>query len=307
MRSAIIAGVTVVVAALAGVGIASASSPVTTLGPGTYLLPPGSTVVVPNATASPSPSPTAPPVAALGWPSFTIANSSVANVSSAGPAVARAAFDRANVRISAPVTNTGTFIAAGWTSVPTLNVKSFAALQSEIASLPAGKYRVIEYDPENWSYTPLVEQQNVCQYAALFGALAHQYGYVAEEDPATDLGNAVSHPGMTNEQWFISADIAGCVAKSVDIFDRQAQSLEQSTSAYATDLTTTSAQALTANPRVQVLADLSASLGTTEVPAAQLYADARAVEPFVGGFFLNVNGASGSAPTAVTFLQDLGF
>ena len=237
---------------------------------------------------------------------WTIANSSVNNVASANKSVAQATFDVNTVRISAPSTSNNVE-PKGWVAQPTLNVKSYAQLSNIITGLPHGKYTTIEYDPEFWSATPKVEQQNPCLYAQKFGTLAHQYGYVAEEDPATDLGNAVSHKGETNIQWFINSDIAGCVATYVDIFDRQAQTEETNTATYQADVQQTASQAKAANSQVIDLSNLTPNVQGKNVSASQLTNDANAVRPYVQGFFLNVGGTYTDKHTTVSFLQNLGY
>ncbi len=44
------------------------------------------------------------------------------------------------------------------------------------------------YDPENWSATPVNEQQDPVKYMTLFGQLAHANGLKVIQAPALDLG-----------------------------------------------------------------------------------------------------------------------
>jgi hypothetical protein len=196
-------------------------------------------------------------------------------------------------------------------------MKSFAdetKLQAAIANgtLPAGTQGVM-LDLEQWSQTPLAQQQDPVTYYQRGAAAAHAAGLWFAATPGTDLANVVN-PG-TSPQWqrWLSSGLIGPIATSADLFSIQSQGQEAKVSAYTSYVSQASAQAHGSNAAVQVLSGLSTNPGGVAEPASVLLAAAQAAKPYVLGWWLNDPGASPSCPkctgpypqTVVDFLGGL--
>ena len=113
----------------------------------------------------------------------------------------------------------GNPIQPGLAATPVLGYTSYAQFASDIAnSRITFPYKWVMYDPEEWSQTPVNEQQNPYRYMTLFGQLAHAHGLKVIMAPAMDLGyvpGAVTPrlPGETIVHWYIRANIAGAAAR----------------------------------------------------------------------------------------------
>ena len=79
-------------------------------------------------------------------------------------------------------------VQAGYATTPVLNYTSYAQFSSDISSGAINyPYKWVMYDPEDWSQTPVNEQQDPVKYMELFGQLAHAHGLKVVEAPAMDL------------------------------------------------------------------------------------------------------------------------
>jgi hypothetical protein len=193
-------------------------------------------------------------------------------------------------------------IQPGLASTPVLSYTSYAQFASDIAngniSFP---YQWVMYDPEEWSATPLSEQQNPIKYMTLFGQLAHANGLKVIQAPAMDLayvhGSVI--PRLRRESgpaWYVRVNLAGAAAASGDIVNVQTESQTTNLPAYDSLYNTAARQARAANPGVQVFAEVSTLNGTPQ----QMTAAARSITP--DGFYV-------AAPNATTqadqFLQNM--
>ena len=136
------------------------------------------------------------------------------------------------------------------------------------------------YDPENWSSTPVSEQQNPVKYMTLFGQLAHHHGLKVIQAPALDLATVPGsvlprQPGESANQWFVRVNVAGTAAAAGDIFQLQDESNTTSGGQYAYMFNTAEGQAQAANPNVKVFSEVSTANGT----AAQMAAAAQSISP----------------------------
>ena len=105
-----------------------------------------------------------------------------------------------------------------------VNYTSYAQFSSDISSGAIQyPYKWVMYDPEDWSQTPVNEQQDPVKYMKLFGQLAHANGLKVVEAPAMDLCSVTgtNYPrlsGQTCSQWFTRVNIACAGATNGNIF-----------------------------------------------------------------------------------------
>jgi hypothetical protein len=188
------------------------------------------------------------------------------------------------------------------TGVPADLVVVFAsatALEDAVTSgqLPAATYGVL-YDPEAWSFTPAAEQRDPVQAAAQAAAAAHAHGLRFIVTPALNL-TSVLNPGRPGPRWrqFLGLDLVGRLAPVADAVELQAQSLERDTASYAAFVRAAAAQAISANPRISVLAGLSTNPPGAPVDSRNLTDAIAATRSAVGGYWLNVPAPGPRCPT----------
>jgi hypothetical protein len=109
-------------------------------------------------------------------------------------------------------------------------------------------------------------------------------------------------------------NLAGRLARRADVIELQAQSLERDNGLYATFVRTATSQAGAANPRISVLAGLSANPPGAPVDSQNLTAAIDATRSTVAGYWLNIPGQGPRCPTcnparpdiAIQTVRDLG-
>lgn len=179
--------------------------------------------------------------------------------------------------------------------------------------IPAGTYAVL-YDPEAWSYTPTAEQQDPVAAATRAAAVAHAHGLRFIVAPALDLTTVLA-PG-SGSRWhaFLRLGLIGQLAKTADVVELQAQSLERDTATYASFVSAATSQATAAHSGVTVLAGLSTNPPGAVVTPAHLLSVIAATRSVVNGYWLNIPGQGPRCPTcnasrpdiAIQALQQLG-
>ncbi len=233
-------------------------------------------------------------------PSWLMGAGTLAGIDAAAPATA--AVLNAPTTYGAGSSLTGNPIQPGLAATPVLTYTSYAQFA---ADLTAGRihfhYQWVMYDPEKWAATPLNEQQNPARYMALFGQLAHTHGLKVIMAPAMDLGyvpGAASpwHYGETIVQWYLNSGLVAAAATDGDIVNIQAESQTTNITAYDTLFNGAAAQARTANPTIQVFAEVSTVNGTV----AQMTAAAQSITP--DGYYL---AAPGATTQAAQFIQTM--
>lgn len=152
--------------------------------------------------------------------SWIVARSAIDLVDGAGgTALTAAAFDN-------PGTHEIGQVAAGWTSLRTTTLASYAAFAGQAATLSAGSW--VMYDNEHWSFTPVAEQTDPAGYMARFVTLAHQHQLRVILTPALDLAIAMNCDVRTDPAWRNYLDNcrlpAAAAAAHPDAFEIQAQS-----------------------------------------------------------------------------------
>lgn len=198
-------------------------------------------------------------------------------------------------------------IQPGYATTPVLGYTSYAQFNSDIQngniSYP---YQWVMYDPENWSSTPVSEQQNPIKYMTQFGRLAHANGLKVIMAPAQDLGTVSGSviPRLSGESlptWFVRANIAGAGAAVSDVFDLQNESQTTNLTQYDSLFNSVAAQARAANARIQVFAEVSTATAT----AQQMTAAAQSVT--ANGYYVAAPGAAAQAAQFFNNMEAAGY
>ncbi len=191
-------------------------------------------------------------------------------------------------------------VQARYATTPVLSYTSYAQFSSDIRSgAITYPYKWVMYDPENWSATPVSEQQDPVKSMTLFGQLAHAHGMKAVMAPSLDLawvpGTVLPlRRGETGNQWYLRVNIAGKAAAAGDIYLLQNESNTTSGGQYAYMFNTAESQAQAANPDAQVFSEVSTVNGT----AAQMATAAQSISP--DGYYV---AAAGNIPQTDQFFQ----
>ena len=197
-------------------------------------------------------------------------------------------------------------VQAGYATTPVLGYTSYAQFSSDISSGAIKyPYKWVMYDPEDWSQTPVGEQQDPVKYMKLFGQLAHANGLKVIEAPAMDLCSVTgtNYPRLSGEtcaQWFTRVNIAGAGATNGDIFVLQDESNTTNLAVFDSLYTTAAAQARAANSGVRVYSEVSTANGT----AAQMTAAAKSISP--DGMYVAAPGATAQADQFFQNMQAAG-
>ncbi|HEV2375370.1 MAG TPA: hypothetical protein VGS19_24820, partial [Streptosporangiaceae bacterium] len=183
-------------------------------------------------------------------------------------------------------------------SVPVVTFSAVGQLEQAVTShrLPVG-IRAVLYDPEAWSFTPAAEQRDPVSAARRAMAVAHAHGLELIVTPALNLTTVQGSGQGTRWQQFLHLGLAGALARTADVIELQAQSLERDTSVYEQFVREAAAQARAANPRVKLLAGLSTNPPGPPVSSQQLAAVIQATKPIVAGYWLNIPGKGPRCPT----------
>jgi hypothetical protein len=198
-------------------------------------------------------------------------------------------------------------VQAGYATTPVLAYTSYAQFSSDVQNGTISyPYKWVMYDPEDWSQTPVGEQQNPTKYLKLFGQLAHAHGLKAVEAPAMDLCSVSGtllprQSGETCAQWFARVNIAGGAATDGDIFVLQDESNTTNLSIYDSLYTTAAGQARAANANVNVYSEVSTANGTV----AQMIAAAKSISP--DGMYVAAPGATAQADQFFTSMKAAGY
>jgi hypothetical protein len=198
---------------------------------------------------------------------------------------------------------TASSIPAGFATTPVLQYTSYAQFASDVqARAITYPYRWILYDPEDWSQTPLNEQQDPGTYLRLFAQLAHVHGYQVIEAPARNLGLVAGSacPKLSTEtldQWYVRCNIAGITAAYSDIYLLQDEANTANLNEYDWLFSQALAQASTTNPLITMDSEVSTNFGT----AAQMTAAAQSVN--ADGFYVGI--PDGAVNQATQFFQNM--
>ena len=238
-------------------------------------------------------------------------------MSALNPSLTTATFNSSTTNISGGVPS-------GWASSVPLRIYSVyggnntaGGFVSDVnhGVLSAVQYPVVMYDLENWSRSPIAEQQNAPLYMHRFGDFAHAHGFqtiMAPEAFLVRVQGSVANcdDGQTGWQCFLSNGWAAAAARYSDRYSIQSQGQQTGDAsgpdAYINYVSQASAQAKAANPQVVVSAGLSTNPPQGTPTVQVLYQDANSVRSYVSGFWLNVpDPALGSCPSCGAPRPDL--
>lgn len=248
-------------------------------------------------------------------PLWIVAGSTLTRLLATDSAEATADFDTPNAFVLTSARSWS--IPPGWTSTPTADFTSYAALRSELARGNLDpRFKAVLYDNEQWSLTPATEQHNPGHYYQLAADLVHRHHLLFIAAPATNLVNVLTPTAAATQghyQAFLALALPGDVARNADILDVQAQGAEADTALFASFVAQAAAQARSANPDVRVLAGLSTNPSGKSVTSKVIETAARAVRSDVDGYWLNDPAASTACPrcagpfpqTALATVHDL--
>jgi hypothetical protein len=212
---------------------------------------------------------------------------------------------------------TGSPYYSAWTPYATTSASFNDENQLEAAvadgTLPPGT-RSIHYDAEQWSFTPLAQQQDPATYYRRAAQAAHSVGLPLVATPGTDLAN-VTEPGSTPAwQRYLDSGIAAAAARYADVYEVQSQTIQGDLASYSAYVHAAAAQARAANPGVEVLAGLTTNHAGVEYSADQMLAAAKASSDVVSGWWINDTPGGARCPgcigpfpqTVVAFLREGG-
>jgi hypothetical protein len=243
----------------------------------------------PSASASAQPSSAASP-ASTGTTHWLIGTSGISKLDGvAGPGTVARYLDgpQTTVITTASIPSS----VAGWHVTFALDTRSLAEIQNGISGGLSPRISEILYDPEDWSFTPLAEQQNVGASTARAASIAHGAGLQLIVAPATDLAK-VEAPGQS----FLQTDDLAKVATSANVVEIQAQGMERHSSQYAAYIAQAIVQVRSANPSAPIYAGLSTNPSGGPVTAAELISDVNLTKSRVMGYWLNIPSPSASCP-----------
>ncbi len=151
--------------------------------------------------------------------------------------------------------------------------------------------KVVADDLENFAITPAPERKNPIPAMRGFADAAHANGYRPILIPGRDLmrvPRAVcsQQPGTTISQAYLRCGLPAAAAYA-PIYVIQAAAVETNLSALRQLIQDGAAQARKANPRALILATLSVSPNGLYVPYTAVVVAAKAIRPYVQGFFIN--------------------
>lgn len=156
-------------------------------------------------------------------------------------------------------------------------------------------------DVENWPMTPLAEKQHpVATYAkAARIAAAHHKMLIAT--PAMDLVRAVD-PSSRDPLYrrFLELRLAARIAPYVDVYEIQAQGIENNPRRYLSLVRAMARQVRSFHPQARILAGLSTGPSGKKTDARTLYRDVEETRSIVSGYWLNIPGRSQWCPRCTT-------
>jgi len=193
--------------------------------------------------------------------------------------------------------------------IPVENFFSAASIAQAISTgqiFPGVK--AVAEDPEDWRATPVPERLTPIRYMKQFSSSAASRGLMPILVPARDLMRVKDAacdqtPSQTISQAYITCGIPQAAA-GARMFVIQSAAVETNLPQLRQLVRQAAAQARKANPKVIVLATLSAAPNGTAVPTSALTQAANAVLPYVQGF--EMNSEPENDREAVSFLRSLG-
>jgi hypothetical protein len=176
----------------------------------------------------------------------------------------------------------------GYAATPMINYKSYAQFASDVAAdaLPAGTW--VMYDNEDWTYTPIAEQQQPAKYMKSFATLAHLNGLKVIEVPARDLVNVTGASCVKKSSETLDAAYLRCQlpadGRYADIFSIQSQGDQADVADYQGIVKAAATQVRAVTPSIGLMAGLTTDRGDTP---AEVVAAWQATHPIVSAYWMN--------------------
>ncbi|HYZ14258.1 MAG TPA: hypothetical protein VFA08_11750 [Actinomycetota bacterium] len=151
---------------------------------------------------------------------------------------------------------------------------------------------LVMYDPEAWDKTPLHERLHPVRYIEAFCALARANGFSVAVTPHPNLvavpgSRHVQEPGESREDAYLRSGIVEVCAKNADVYETQAQRLQNEPAVYRAFVLETALLARSVNSNVRVLSGLSTHPGYP-ANAEMLVAAWSSVRDVVDGHYLSL-------------------
>lgn len=159
----------------------------------------------------------------------------------------------------------------------------------------------VALDVERWPLTPIDEQRHPVRTYRLASELAARQGKCLIATPAFDLVKAVAphYRGRIYPE-FIRLNLAGRIAAYAQVYEIQAQGIEQNPVQYRSLVSEIAHQVRAANPGAIILAGLSTNPSGKIVHVASLVQDVRDTQGIVQGYWLNIPQAGLACPACGT-------
>ena len=151
---------------------------------------------------------------------------------------------------------------------------------------------LVMYDPEAWDKTPLHERLDPVRYIEEFCALARASGFSVAVTPHPNLvcvpgSRHAQEPGESREDAYLRSGIVDVCAAGADVYETQAQRLQNEPDVYRAFVLETAVLARSVNTNVRVLSGLSTHPGYP-ANAEMLEAAWRSVRDVVDGHYLSL-------------------
>jgi len=255
------------------------------------------------------------------------------------PKVCRSAFNQGTTFFSVRYAG-GKFattpVPAGFTGTAVLKFEAYSNGSTGLvdainAGLPSW-VQAVQYDPEEWAFTPQLEQGSFLfnsftglSYAQQFCETAHQHGLRVLLTPGNDLCNRDPNPAYPNNapqypidahdnghdyNAYIRHNLASAAQflSAGDVFQYQSQQLELDSTTFHNITFSVQKEVMKANPAVTFLAGLGRSIPPSDgASGGQLTAAATGVANITSGFWLNVDSFTSQVKPMIETLKNLGF
>ena len=151
---------------------------------------------------------------------------------------------------------------------------------------------LVMYDPEAWDKTPLQERLDPVRYIEEFCALARANGFSVAATPHPNLvcvpgSRHAQEPGESREDAYLRSGIVEICAAHSDLYETQAQRLQNEPDVYRAFVLETALLARSVNANVRVLSGLSTHPGYP-AHAAMLEVAWSSVRDVVDGHYLSL-------------------
>lgn len=197
-----------------------------------------------------------------------------------------------------------------WDAVHVQSFSSVDHIRSALASnaLSPGAKGVM-YDYEKWRFTPENEQRNPAGSVKEAADLVHARGLLFLAAPAVDLVPVLAPESDRTRQddTYLSLGLAGAAARYADVVDIQAQRFQDDPQRYGSFVRAAAAQARAANPKVIVLAGVSAQPGGRDTSADAILHAIQVTRDVVDGYWFNIPEPGEMSPNVRAFRPDIAF